>query len=51
MNTDAIRRSRVLAMLNLVQRDLQVIVLTCDFGDYRDLGLAPEQVTELRRQS
>lgn len=50
VNTDPGRLSRVLAMLNLVKKDLQIIVMTCDYGDYRELGLDPEQVTELAPQ-
>jgi hypothetical protein len=41
------RFSQALAMLNLVKKDLQIIVMTCDYGDYRELGLDPDQVTEL----
>jgi len=47
VNTDPGRLPRALAMLNLAKKDLQVIILTCDFGDYRELGLDTKQVTEL----
>ncbi|MAT38593.1 MAG: hypothetical protein CL946_03195 [Ectothiorhodospiraceae bacterium] len=47
VNTDPGRLPRALAMLNLAKKDLQVIVLTCDFGDYRELGLDTTQVTEM----
>jgi len=47
VNTDPQRLERALAMLNYVREDLQVIVLTCDFGDYRALGLTSQQISEL----
>ena len=47
VNTSPNRRARVLAMLNSVRSDLQLIVLTCDFADYRDLGLDASQITSL----
>jgi len=50
VNTDPQRLERALAMLNYVREDLQVILLTCDFGDYRALGLGQEQVTELVKE-
>lgn len=47
VNTDPQRRQRVLAMLNAVKHQLQLIILTCDYSAYRALGLASEQVQEL----
>lgn len=47
VNTDPTRLARARAMLNLVSKDLQVILLTCDFRDFRELGLEQDQITEL----
>lgn len=51
VNTDPARLSRALAILNMVSKHLQVVVMTCCFGDYRELGLGPGQITELTARS
>lgn len=47
VNTDPDRLRLMLGMLNQVKHSLQVVVLTCDFSGYRELGLHAAQVTEL----
>jgi DNA repair exonuclease SbcCD ATPase subunit len=51
VSSDPTRRERMLSVLDRARRDLQVIVLTCDFGHYRELGLSPPQITELAKRT
>lgn len=49
VNSDPERRDRMLGILDQARKKLQLIILTCDYSHYRNLGLTAGQVTELRR--